>query len=181
MGRILTARELSTTQVISIRDDVKRKLLEFAVKETGKDASEFIVRDIMANQDLSFLTEKWCNQTELVTVAWTKDFSKELPKTKFASFYGFISHTDNPYIIGTKYKVGVNGQTTRDVIMHGRMRAEEVVKCYHDAILYKGGETIYVDHYNENSSNITQYAEQLELMGLIAEPYGEVISVPTKK
>lgn len=178
MGRILTARELSTAQIISIRGDVRSQLLAFAVKETGKDPSEFVVRDIMAYQDLSFASEKWCNQTALVTVAWTKDFTKELPKTKFMAFYGLISHTDNPYIIGTKYKVGVNGQTTRDVIMHGRMRAEEVVKCYHDALLYKGGETIYVEHYNENSSNITQYAEALEIMGLVAEPYGEVISAP---
>lgn len=180
MARILTARELSTTQIISLRDDVKRKLIDFAVKETGKKIEDFVVRDIMAKQDLGFANEKWCNQTALVTVDWTKDFSKELPKTKFASFYGLVSHADSPYIIGTKYKVGLNGQTTRDVIMHGRMRAEDVVKCYHDAVLYKGTETIFVEHYNENSSNIAQYGEALELLGLVAEPYGEVISVVQK-
>jgi hypothetical protein len=172
----MTARELSTTQIIAIRDDVKRKLLAFAVQETGKAESDFVVRDAMAYQDFGLGSEKWDNESSLTSVTWTKDWSKELPKTKFVAFYGVVNHSDDPHVIGTKYKVGTNGQTTRDVIMHGRMRAEDVVKCFHEPVLYKGGETIYVEHYNESASALSAGSELIELLALVAEPYGEVIS-----
>lgn len=176
MARIKTARELSTSQLIQTLDLVRAQLIDFATKETGKAASEFVVRDAMAYQDFSFTTEKWDNQTALTTVAWTKDWSKELPKTKFVAFYGVGNHNDSPTIIGTKFKVGTNGQTTRDVVMHGKMLLEEVVKAYFAPILYKGTETIYVEHYTKSASNVTIHTEEIELFCLVAEPYGEVIS-----
>jgi len=178
MARIMTARELSTTQIISIRDEVKRKLIAFATRETGKSAKEFCVRDAMAKQDFGLNTEKWDNESTLTAGAWTKDWSKELPKTKFVAFYGFVNHSDNPQVIGTKFKVGANGQTVRDIVMHGRMRAEDVVKCFFNPIIYKGGETIYIEHYNQSSSDLSAGAEELEFLALVAEPYGEVISEP---
>lgn len=151
-------------------------MIAFATKETGKAASEFVIRDGMALQDFSFASEKWCNQTAQVAVTWTKDWSKELPKTKFVAFYGIGNNDDDPTIIGTKFKVGTNGQTTRDVVMHGKMMLEEVLKAYFEPILYKGTETIYVEHYTKSASTIAQYAEEIELFCLVAEPYGEVIS-----
>lgn len=178
MARIKVARELSTTQIIAIKDEVKRKLIDFATKETGKSASEFCVRDGMAHQDFGLGTEKWDNESTLTHGAWTKDWSKELPKTKFVAFYGVVNHSDNPQVIGTKFKVGSNGQTTRDVVMYGRMYVEDVPKCFFAPIIYKGGETIYVEHYNQSGSDLSAGDELLELLVLVAEPYGEVISEP---
>jgi len=182
VARVLVARELSTTQLIAMRDDVKAKLLAFAAKETGKPASDFVVRDAMPLTDFGFATEKWCNQlgAGIATATWTKDWTKELPKTKFVAFYGFIDHADSPVLLGAKFKVGANGQTTRDVVMFGRMRVEDVVKCYHEPVLYKGQETIYLELYQASGSTLAQYAEELEMMCLVAEPYGEVISAPVK-
>ena len=176
MARIMTARELSTAQIVAIRDEVKRKLISFAVRETGKSAAEFYVRDGMAGLDFGFGSEKWDNESALAATAWTKDWSKELPKTKFAAFYGFVNHTADPLVIGTKFKVGATGQTTRDIVMHGRMRAEDVVKCLYEPVIYKGGETIYVEHYSESGASIAAGGELLEFLCLVAEPYGEVVS-----
>lgn len=180
MGRVLTARELSTVQLIALRDDVKAKLLAFAVKETGKNAADLVVRDLLPSNDLSFNNEKWCNQTALPSGAWTNDFSKQLPKTKFVAFYGVINHADIPTVLGTKFKLGSTGQTTLDVVMHGRMRAEEVSKALFDPIFYKGEAYIYIEHYQASGSTVAQYAEELELLAFVCEPYGELISGPQK-
>lgn len=178
MGRVKMARELSTTQIIAVKEDVRKRLLDYAVKETGKKREEFLVRDIMASNDLGLDSEKWDNELAggLTTVAWTKDWSKELPKNKFVAFYGFVNHTDDPQVIGTKFKVGANGQTTREVVMHGRMNREEIPKCFFEPVLYKGTETIYVEHYNQSGSTITEGSELLEFLALVAEPYGDMIS-----
>jgi len=174
MARIMTARELSTTQIVSIRDDVKARLLAFAIKETGKSASEFVIRDALAKTDFGLGTEEWDNESSLTANTWTEDWSKELPKTKFVAFYGFVNNSDNPQIIGTKFKEGSSGQTTRDVVMHGRMQVEDVPKCYFEPIIYKGGETIYIEHYSVSS--LSAGDEELEFVALVAEPYGEIIS-----
>jgi len=176
MARVMTARELSTAQIVSIRDDVKAKLLAFAVKETGKAAKDICIRDAMAKTDFGLGSEKWDNESSLTSVTWTKDWTKELPKTKYVAFYGIINHTDDMQVIGTKYAVGANGKTVRDIIMYGRMKAEEVQKAYHEAVIYKGGETIYIMHYNQSGSTITAGNELIELLALVAEPYGENIS-----
>lgn len=178
MARIRVARELSTTQLIALKEDVKRRLLAYAAKETGKSPDEFVVRDILAGIDLGFGSEKWDNESSLTSVTWTNDWSKELPKTKFVAFYGFINHTDDPLVIGTKFKVGSTGQTVRDIVMHGRMRREDNPKCFFEPVLYKGQETIYVEHYNESGSAITAGSELLEFIALVAEPYGAQISKP---
>ncbi|MEM2849058.1 MAG: hypothetical protein QXI36_02140, partial [Candidatus Bathyarchaeia archaeon] len=125
--------------------------------------------------DFDFNGVEWQNQTAIANAdTWTKDWSKELPKTKFVAFYGFVNHSDNPKIIGTKFKEGSTGQTTRDVVMHGRMRVEDVPKCFFEPVIYKGGETVYVEHYA--ISSLAGGDEELEFLALVCEPYGAVIS-----
>lgn len=176
MARILAARELSTAQLISMRDEVVNKLLRFASTETGKAQSEFIVRDIMPKTDLGFNSEAWLNQTELVDATWTKDFTKELPKNSFVCFYGIVKEAESPAIIGTKFKLGAGGATTIDIVMHTRIAVEDIPKGYFSPILYKGGDTIYVEHYQKTGGNLSQYGEAFELMGFIAEPVGVNVS-----
>lgn len=180
MGRVKMARELSTTQIIAVKEEVVRKLLAYAVKETGKKESEFCVRDAMASNDLGLDSEKWDNELAggLTSVTWTKDWSKELPKNKFIAFYGFVNHTEDIQVIGTKFKVGANGQTTREVVMHGRMKMEDSPKCFFEPVIYKGQETIYVEHYNQSGSTIAEGDELLEFLALVAEPWGDMISKP---
>ena len=176
MARVMTARELSTAQIVAIREEVKRKLVAYAAKETGKRTEEFAVRDAMAKTDFGLGTEKWDNESTLITVAWTKDWSKELPKSKFVAFYGIVEHTDDMQVIGVRYKVGTAGKTTREVVMFGRMKAEDVLKAFHEPVIYKGGEVIYVEYYNQSGANIAAGGELIELLALVAEPWGETIS-----
>jgi len=178
MGRVLMARELSTSQLISMRDSIKAQLLAYAVKESGKNASEFIVRDALPLTDFGFTTEAWVNQAVQTVSTWTKDWSKELPKSKFVMFYGAINHSDAPTIILAKFAVGANGQTVKDIVDLGRMKAEDVVKCYFEPIMYKGGDTIHVSLYPDTTIAIR--TEPLQWLVFVAEPYGEVISGPAK-
>lgn len=176
MARIKCARELSTTQLIAIKEDVKKRLLDFAVKETGRKREEFCVRDVLALTDLGLDSEIWDNEASggLTATTWTEDWKKELPKNKFIAFYGFVNHTDDPQVIGTKFKEGGEGATTRDIVMFGRMNMEDNPKCFFEPIIYKGGETIYIEHYSKTT--IVEAAELLEFIALVADPYGEVIS-----
>jgi len=194
MARIMTARELSTAQIVAIRDEVKRKLIAYAVKETGKSADEFYVRDAMALQDFGLGSEKWDNESTLTTVAWTKDWSKELPKTQFVAFYG----VDYPVgdatpaawkYMGVSYRLGVNGATTlkqlhlqkcqRTGVTEGATATDveaqiKSARGYHRPVYYKGTDTIYVSLVA--NAAVTALYEKTQLLGLIAEPYGAVIS-----
>lgn len=178
MARILTARELSTVQMVSIRDAAKEKLLDYAVRESGKARKDFCVRDAMPLTDFGLGTELWDNNATLVAGTWSNDWSKQLPKTKYVAFYGIVNRSTDPQVIGTKFKVGQSGQTTRDVVMHGRMLAEDTPKCFFETIIYKGDEWIYIEHYNGSTSNLNAGDELIELQALVAELYGDMISGP---
>ena len=176
MARILTARELSTSQLIAVREDVQTKLVNVASRETGRKASDFVIRDSMPLTDFGFATEKWSNQTAQVDGVWTKDWTKTLPKNTFVAFYGFADNANNPLIIGCKFKVGASGSTVRDVAMFSRMRVEEAVKCYIEPVIYKGDETIYIELYQNSGAVLAQYGEELEIFAFVCEPLGAIIS-----
>lgn len=185
MARIRTASEMSLAEVMSLKSRLAVELKNELAKELKRSPDEIVVRDVMAKQDLGLDSEKWDNElsTGLGATAWTKDWSKELPKTKKIGFYGIVNHTDDPQVIGARFKVGAAGGTIRDTVMFGRTKMEEVVKCFFDPIKYKPGETIYMELYNSSGSTIAEGDELIEFLALVAEPYGEVVStaLPDKK
>ena len=185
MARIRTASEMTLPEVLRLKSKLATELKNELAKELKRSPNEIVVRDVMAEQDLGLDSEKWDNELAggLPATAWTKDWSKGLPKTKKIGFYGIVNHTDDPHVIGAQFCVGAAGGTIRDTVMFGRAKMEDVVKCFFDPIKYKPGETIYMKLYNESASTIAEGAELLEFLALVAEPYGEVVStaLPDKK
>jgi hypothetical protein len=178
LGRIRTSAEITTGELLGLKTSLANTLKAELAKEIGRKPEEIVVRDVMASNDLGLDSELWDNELAagIATVTWTKDWSKELPKNKMVAFYGIVNHTDNPTFVGYKFKVGANGQTTREVIMAGRGKAEDENKVLFDPIKYKPGETIYVEVYQASGSTVAEGAELVEYLALVAEPYGEMIS-----
>lgn len=180
MGRIRTGDEMTTAELMRLKNSLATSLRNELAKELGRSPSEIVVRDVMAETDLGLDSELWDNELAagIATVTWTKDWSKAVPKNKMVAFYGFVNHTDDPTFIGVRFKSGSAGQTTKDTIMFGRMKAEEQVKCFFDPVKYLPNETIYVEVYQASGSTVTEGSELFEYLALVAEPYGEVISAP---
>jgi len=180
--------ELTLADIKALRDETKTKLLDLYVKETGKARESAVVRDIFPKDDLSFNGVEWQNQTAISAAdTWTEDWSKELPKTKFIGFYGidYKKAASTPAAwkyMGVRYAVGSSGASTRKQIHIQKALKENITsvgclrsaRCFHRPVLYKGTETAYVSLIA--NTTISQYYDQLELLGLCVEPYGAVIS-----
>jgi len=192
---LVPEEDITIEEVKALREEVKAKLVAFAAKETGKSPADFVVRDIFPKDDFGFNGVEWQNQTAITAAdTWTKDWSKELPKTQFVAFYG----VDYPVgdatpaawkYMGVSYRLGVNGATTlkqvhlqkcqRAGVTEGATAADveaqiKSARGYHRPVYYKGTDTIYVSLIA--NAAVTALYEKTQLLGLIAEPYGAVIS-----
>jgi hypothetical protein len=192
---ITPEEDMTVAEIKALREEVKRNLVALAAKETGKAASEFVVRDIFPKDDFGFNGVEWQNQTAISTAdTWTMDWSKELPKTKFVAFYGVNYPVGDATpaawkYMGVSYRLGANGATTLKQVhlqkcqrygaTEGATAADveaqiKSARGYHRPVYYKGTDTIYVSLIA--NTTVTQYYEKLQLLGLLAEPYGAVIS-----
>lgn len=192
---IIPEEDMTVAEIKALREETKRRLVEIAAKETGKPASDFVVRDIFPKDDFDFNGVEWQNQTAIGSAdTWTKDWSKKLPKTKFVAFYG----VDYPVgdatpaawkYMGVRYGLGSTGATTLKQVhiqkcqrygaVEGATAADveaqiKSARGYHRPVYYKGTDTIYLSLIA--NATVTQYYENLQLLGLVAEPYGAVIS-----
>ncbi len=61
-----------------------------------------------------------------------------------------------------------------------RMNGEEVVKCFFDPIEYKPNATVYVELLQISGAAVAAGGELIGYFALVAEPYGENVSVPVK-
>ena len=185
---LVPEEDMSFEEIKALREEVKRELVVIAARETGKPASEFVVRDIFPKDDFGFNGTEWQNQTAISSAdTWTNDWSKELPKTKFVAFYGVdyklgAADAGACKYMGVSYRLGSAGATTLKQV-HLQKAFRNVVttagvnvspRGYHRPVYYKGTDTIYVSLIA--NATVTQYYEQLQLLGLLAEPYGAVIS-----
>lgn len=193
MGFLIPDFNMSVAELKALKAEVKANLLARAAQQTGRPMSEFVVRDIFPKDDFSFNGCEWQNQTA-ITVAdtWTKDWSKELPKSKFAGLYGVIHHAvavkpnagaaEGYVYSGVKYQLGAAGNTVKEQVHLQSMGRNfyltsgitKVPVGLHKPLYYDGSDTIYASLIS--NATISQYAEELELLGMVCEPWGEVIS-----
>jgi len=167
--------EVSPEQMKAVIDAVKTKLMGYGVKYAKKDAEELCVRALMPATDLGLNTEAWDNESTLTANTWSEDWSHELSEDECVVFIGVANRTDNPQVVGTKFKVGSSGNTTRDVQMYEELYVmDEPRGLFKEPIVYVGKETIYIEHYSKTT--ITAGQELLELIGYIVKPYGNEIS-----
>ena len=185
---IIPEDELTLEEIKTFRDSLKTRLLDIAVKETGKLRSELVVRDINPLDDLGFNGIEWQNQTAIGAAdTWTKDWSKELSKTKFLGFYGIDYKTCATTVaawkyMGVSYRLGPAGPTTLKQVHLQKCQRNILTgvgtmisaRGYHEPVIYKGNETAYVSLIA--NTTVTQYYEGIQLLGLFCEPYGETIS-----
>lgn len=177
--------DMSIAEIKALREEVKARLLAITSKETGKPIGDLVVRDIFPKSDFGFNGVEWQNQTAITSEdTWTKDWTKELPKTKFVGFYGVDYPVGAEYnYYGVSYKLGLAGGTTlKQVHLQKAMRREydtagvlRSARGYHRPVYYKGTQTINLQLLA--NATVTQYYENLQLLGLLCEPKGAVISV----
>ena len=171
MGKIFPFAELGLEQLRAIEDAVKEKLLEVAMRETGKKREELVIRDILPKTDLGLTNEVWVASISTAN-SWNTWITKELPKNKFIAFYGVAVLSASPITTGVAFKIGATGATTKDIMMYEEIFAEEKPVGYtEEPIIYKGGDYVYIQLYGKSTGT-----EYIVLKGMICEPVGETIS-----
>ncbi len=179
MGQTIPRSLLTQTQITAKLKSMEDELKNLAARETNTSPSDWVVRDALPKTDFSFNTEKWLNQTAIaVADTFQKDWSKELPDNKYVAFYGVVLHADNPTIYGAKFKVGSTGATTLDVIQFQKLKEEDNLIGYFDRVLYKKKATVYVELIADALT--AQYGEEIELLCMVCEKFGEVVSTPER-
>lgn len=193
MGFLIPGSEISKGDLKALRAEIVENLLDVAVAETGKKRSEFVVRDAFPKDDFGFAGCEWDNQAAIGTAdTWESDWTKELPDNKFVCFYGVLYHeldtmpaaadAEGPALKGVSYRVGSAGATVREQIHIQSMHRIHLnaggdgpfAIGYHKPVYYKAEETINV--YLISNATPAAYAEDIELLCMVCEPFGEVVS-----
>ena len=177
MGLFVPVSKITEDQYKAVIDAVKAKLMALAAKELQKSPSELVLREVMPLTDLGYTTETWDNENALTAVTWTKDIGHALDNDEFIAFVGVENQTDDPQVIGIKFKVGSGGATTRDIQMIESLYTEDNHKAlFKEPIIYKANEYIYIEYYAKTA--VVAGAEKIGLIAFIVKPYGEEISGP---
>lgn len=164
-----------TSKLKSLQDELKN----LAAKQTKSDPADWVVRDALPNTDFGFTDDRWVNQTAFAaTNTWQVDWTQELDDETYACFYGVELHALNPTIYGARFRLGAGGVTTIDTIHFQKLKLEEVPIGLFDRIIYTKQKHIYIDLIADALTAIR--SEEFELLCMIAEKYGEIVSGPTR-
>lgn len=173
---ILTAiREVTPAQLKLIMDDAVTKLKARAAAKGYKIVK---VYELLPNVHLSIGSEVWDNANALTATTWTAEINHEIDEDEFVCFVGGFNLTDDPQVVGMKFKVGAGGGGgTRDIAMLEKIYAEDrIIWFYKEPIFYDGKETVYVEYYAKAA--VSAGNEKLGHIALIAKKFGEDISAP---
>lgn len=174
MGHIIPRSLLTQVQMTSKLKTLADDLKKMAADETNSDEVDWVVRDALPLTDFGFNTQKWLNQTVQVANTWVNDWSQELEDDKYVAFYGIALHALNPTIYGTRFKLGAGGVTTIDTLHFQKLKLEEIPVGFFEKIIYTKEKTIYIDLIADAAT--AQYGEEFELLCLVCEKFGEVVS-----
>lgn len=167
----LSAGQVSVQEKERTLQAVEQKLMEVATRETGKRPEEIVIRDVLPSTDLGLSAEKW--EITYSAAGWATWINQELDDDQFLIIYGVANASSTPYTTALRFKVGSTGATTKDVIEIEDVYAEEnKVKYLRKPLIYKGGDTVYIEAYGSAAGT-----DNLILKALIAEPKGKTVSV----
>jgi len=169
--KLTPIKQLSLADIAAIEASIKERLLDEASRRLARPKEQLVIRDILPKTDLGLTNEEWVTPS-LTANAWTKYFDIKLPDTRFICFYGAANNAADPIVTAVMLKMGPAGATTRGSMELEEIYADEVpVGILDEAVLYRGGDHIYVDCWAKKAGT-----EPLVLKGMVAEPYGEVVS-----
>jgi len=169
--KLIPIKQLTLEDLARIKASIKEKLIREVSARLAIPREQVVVRDLLPKTDMGLTTEVWITPT-LAANAWTKYFDKELPNRRFVAFYGVANNAADPIATGVYLKLGPTGATARAVWEIEELYADEIpVGVTDEIILYRGGEHIFVEVYAKAAGT-----EPLVLLGMVGEPYGELVS-----
>lgn len=171
MGYIIPASELEIADVQAIRQKVIDALFDVAMRMTGLEAEQLIVRNALPATDFGLSAEVWETPT-LTANAWTNYFTNQLEEQRFVAFYGVSNLSPDPIATGLKFKLGQGaGTKVLDVLQIEDMYSdsERIDGFFKKAIIYKEKQYVNVDVYAKAAGT-----EPLVLKALVVEPAGRV-------
>ncbi len=177
MGQIVPRSLLTQVQITTKLKSLEEEIIAMAARETNTRQDEWVVRDALPQTDFGFTDERWVNQTLFAAQnTFQRDWFAALPVNKYAVFYGINQNPLNPTIYGMRFRQGATGATTLDTIHFRKVLEEDNVIGFFDRIIYRPQSVIWIDLI-ANALTAAR-AEEFEILTLICEKYGDVVSGP---
>lgn len=165
-----------TKEEIQARREALAKELvsRMVTKGVVKSAAEIAIRDILPKTDLNFTNETWITAT-LPQYSYTAIADFRLPANKMIGFYGvqdLAGGFDTGITAIVRFKIGPGAARVLDVWHVQKIQSEEEkIGLSEKDIIYENQDYMRIEYYN-----IATGTSQLMLLGLVAEPKGEVVA-----
>lgn len=183
MGQIVPRSLLTQMQITTKLKSLEEEIIALAARETNTRPDEWVVRDALPLTDFGFVSEAWVNQRATLLNTFQADWvlaggytGVQLPVNKYAVFYGVNQNPANPTIYGIRFRQGRTGATTIDTIHFRKLLEEDNTIGFFDRIIYRPQSVIWIDLIANAVTAIN--TEEFEILTLICEKYGDVVSGP---
>lgn len=166
---------LTKSEIQARREALARELVRRMVaKGVVKSVDEVALRDILPRTDLGFANEKWETDT-LPAYEYTPVVEQRLPANRMIGFYGvqdLSGGLDTGITAVVRFKIGPGAARVLDIWQVQKIQSEtEREGISEKDVIYENQEYMTVEYYNIDTG-----VSNLMLLGLVAEPKGEVVA-----
>ncbi|MEM2661599.1 MAG: hypothetical protein QXS74_09800 [Nitrososphaeria archaeon] len=166
----LTKDEIQARREALARELVKRMVTKGIVKSPN----EVAIRDILPKTDLGYPYEYWASPA-IAQYTYTPVVSQRLPANKMIGFYGvqdLKGGLDTGLVSVIRFKIGPGAARVLDVWQIQKIETEkEKVGISEKDIIYENQDYMTIEFYGIDTGIST-----VALLGLVAEPKGEVVA-----
>jgi len=169
---------LSEKEIRAIETRIEEYLKDLAVRKgIVKSREDVIVRSILPATDFGspsfspgFSIEDFA--VTYSATGWQTVINGRLPDKKIVAFYGVRLAGSTPITSAIKFALGANGAKTKEIVqVEPALTTEEKEAIFEKPILYEDSQYMYVQYYAKSTGS-----DRVVLLGMVAEPKGEVIS-----
>jgi len=169
MAKLKPLDVLGKEEVRSLEEDVKERLLELAVSQTGIPRERWVIRDLLPS-DLGLSTDEWKFDYTSAN-AYNTVIDTTVPDRKFIVIFGIAILDPAPVATVIKFKEAAD---IKDVIEIEDLLVKREPEGYlEEPIEYEQKDKVKIEIY----ATATKTGEKIVLKGYIAELKGETITV----
>jgi len=187
MRKLIPVSQLSPQFMDSLREGVEEDLKRKAARTKGNNPNDWKVRDLLPWTDLTIVsagqagvtTDYW-GMTTLVASTMLTYVNHKLDSDEFVAIYGVAIPDVNPAVLKILMQTGGAASTKAQWSLEEIMASDVAIGLSPEWIFYKGDETVFVQVMPDSVGKAVgadAISDHLVLIGLIATPAGEVISM----
>jgi len=187
MRKLIPVSQLSPQYMDSLRETIEIDLKAKAARTKGNQSGDWKVRDLLPWTDLNITsagqagvnTDYWGMTTLAVSTLLTY-VNHKLDSDEFVAIYGVALPDVNPCVLKLLMQTGGAASTKANYNLEEIYASDVAIGLTPEWIYYRGDETVFIQVMPDavgKAVGADAISDHLALIGLIATPAGEVISV----